>query len=271
MSRDYETYRRYYETVDLRKLNSATKYPSIETYHTLKNGLLTEPAMDFEGQPVIGTEKVDGTNGRVLVPPFYGEPFRRLVGSREEWLHHTGDLIYIPNEGIVDAVLPHIDQFDQSLDGLWRLWFFEVFGGKVGGHKNYTGHGATGIRIFDLVEISPMHLLEVLSWDIQKISSWREHGGQPFVNEKTLQDAAAEAGLEVTPRLGTFKGLPQDLKGMHDFLKLHAPKTLVALDGDAKGIRAEGIVFRTEDRKVIAKARFEDYERTERKVQRNLA
>ena len=260
-----------FETVDLRKLNSATKYPSIETYHTLQGGdrgRLTAPAMDFLGQPIIGTEKVDGTNGRVLVPPFSGEPFRRLVGSREEWLHCTGDLIYVPNEGIVDAVLPHIDQFDQSLNGMWRLWFFEAYGGKVGGHKNYTGTGAMGLRVFDIVEFSMEQLQEILSWDIQKISTWRQHGGQHFLTEEELQTLSLETGLEVTPRLGTWSSLPDDLVGMHDFLKEHAPKTLAALDGVAKGSRAEGIVFRTADRKVIAKARFEDYERTERLAQR---
>jgi hypothetical protein len=47
---------------------------------------------------------------------------------------------------------------------------------------------------------------------------------------------------------------------MHKFLTATLPGTLAALDEDAGG-RAEGIVLRSEDRSVIAKARFQDYER----------
>ena len=51
--------------VDLGKLNSMTKYPSILTYHNLGDkGILQETVqIPFEGR-VIGTEKVDGTNTR---------------------------------------------------------------------------------------------------------------------------------------------------------------------------------------------------------------
>ncbi len=53
--------------VDLGKLNSMTKYPSILTYHALGDkGLLQETVqIPFEGR-VIGTEKVDGTNTRLI-------------------------------------------------------------------------------------------------------------------------------------------------------------------------------------------------------------
>jgi hypothetical protein len=45
------------------------------------------------------------------------------------------------------------------------------------------------------------------------------------------------------------------------FVAEHLPGTRVALDGGAGG-RAEGVVLRTADRSVIAKARFQDYRRT---------
>ncbi|MCU1617221.1 MAG: hypothetical protein JWO98_4761, partial [Frankiales bacterium] len=56
--------------VDLAALNSATKYPSIPTYHELdpKNGGLLEIPTAFEGDVVL-TEKVDGTNGRIVLLP----------------------------------------------------------------------------------------------------------------------------------------------------------------------------------------------------------
>ncbi len=46
-----------------------------------------------------------------------------------------------------------------------------------------------------------------------------------------------------------------------EFLRKFLPGTLAPLDASAGGA-AEGIVLRTEDRSVIAKARFQDYERT---------
>jgi hypothetical protein len=56
--------------VDSSALNSLTKYPSIPTYHTLDagNGGLLETSIDFEGR-VIGTEKVHGTNSRIISLP----------------------------------------------------------------------------------------------------------------------------------------------------------------------------------------------------------
>ena len=55
---------------DLGKLNSMTKYPSILTYHTLGDkGVLRETVqVPFAGR-VLGTEKVDGTNCRLIFCP----------------------------------------------------------------------------------------------------------------------------------------------------------------------------------------------------------
>jgi hypothetical protein len=70
-------------------------------------------------------------------------------------------------------------------------------------------------------------------------------------------------GMAHTPRLGTVKGagLPQSLEKMQEWLEQALPTTQVALSDNALN-RAEGIVLRTKDRSVIAKARFEDYART---------
>src|SRR3954470_23466594 len=68
-------------TVDLRTVNSVTKYPSIPTYHELdpRNGGLLDTCVSFDGT-VIGTEKVDGTNSRIILLP----DGAWLLGSREE-------------------------------------------------------------------------------------------------------------------------------------------------------------------------------------------
>ena len=76
---------------DFDKLNSLTKYPSILTYHELgtKGGLkegLVE-GKSFAGQEVYITEKVDGTNGRVVFATNdKGEVVDYLLGSRENLL-----------------------------------------------------------------------------------------------------------------------------------------------------------------------------------------
>src|SRR5438034_7509139 len=65
--------------IDLGKLNSMTKYPSILTYHALGDkGVLQETVqIPFEGR-IIGTEKVDYTNARLIFCPEHSD----LVGNR---------------------------------------------------------------------------------------------------------------------------------------------------------------------------------------------
>jgi hypothetical protein len=80
---------------DLRKLNSATEYPSIPTYHALgERGVLLNDHVSFHGQGIVATEKVDGTNSRITLMP----DGCYLVGSREELLHAKGDLTSSCNE-----------------------------------------------------------------------------------------------------------------------------------------------------------------------------
>ena len=65
-------------------LNSATKYPPIEMYHVLdERGTLTEDlTFGFAGD-VVFTEKVDGTNARIILLP--GGDY--IIGSREHLLY----------------------------------------------------------------------------------------------------------------------------------------------------------------------------------------
>ncbi|MCW2140863.1 RNA ligase [Actinoplanes cyaneus] len=245
-------------TADLKALNSLTKYPSIPTYHELdpRNGGLTETVTPFTG-PVIGTEKVDGTNSRIIALP----DGNYLLGSREELLYARGDLIGNPSQGIVASLREVADALpDQELpvDTL-RVYYLELYGGKIGAHaKQYSTRGAVGWRLFDVAEIGD--LTERLTWPAQQIAAWRDGGGQTFLTEDELRAVTA---FDLTPRLFTIDGreLPADVAGMHAFLGERLPGTLVALDDSGQG-RPEGIVLRTPDRSVIAKARFQDYERT---------
>ncbi|GGN49117.1 hypothetical protein FHR83_008716 [Actinoplanes campanulatus] len=245
--------------VNLAALNSLTKYPSIPTYHELdpRNGGLTEEVTVFPG-PVIGTEKVDGTNSRVILLPDGGY----LLGSREELLYARGDLIGNPALGIVDNLRPLADALAGTRADRIRVFYLELYGGKIGGQaKQYSTRGGTGWRLFDVAVLDGW--AERLAWPPQRISRWRDEQGQSFLGERELAEQAAASGLELTPRLFTIDSgeLPSDVEGMYAFLGDRLPRTLVALDESGQGA-AEGLVLRTADRSVIAKARFQDYQRT---------
>ncbi|WP_432987115.1 RNA ligase family protein [Dactylosporangium sp. CA-233914] len=243
---------------DLRVLNSLTKYPSIPTYHELdpRDGTLLESATAFPAD-IIATEKVDGTNSRIVLLP----DGNYVIGSREELLHARGDLIGNPALGIVENLRAVADRLVETHESGLHVYFLELYGGKVGGAaRQYTTDPARfGWRLFDVVRLE--NWSEPFTWPQSRISAWREAGGQPFAEEQDLTDLAATAGLELTPRLFRTDTLPESVEGMHALLTERLPKTLVGLDEKAQG-RPEGIVLRSPDRKVIAKARFQDYTRT---------
>ncbi|MEU4703277.1 RNA ligase family protein [Nonomuraea dietziae] len=237
-------------TADLRKINSLTKYPSIPTYHEIdKRGILHEKPLTFDG-PVYGTEKVDGTNARAIMLP----DGSWLLGSREDLLTARGDIVANPQLGIVDALAPIADTLRGRQDVIVAL-YFEVYGSKqLPAWKQY-GNGEPAVRLFDAAVID----LDMLGWQIEAIASWRQNGGQPFLDEADLQQAAALASVELAPRLFEIDGgdLPAGIQEMRDFMQ---PYSLTRVATGPAG-ESEGIVLRTADRKVIAKARFKDYDR----------
>jgi hypothetical protein len=243
--------------VDLGALNSATKYPSIPTYHRLDpgNGGLLDETVPFHGD-VIGTEKLDGTNSRIVSLP--GEQY--VIGSREELLYARGDLIGNPALGIVAALRDLADRVGGTRADEIVVYYLEVYGGKVtAASREYTGNRAVGYRMFDAARVS----LDVLEWPRERISHWRDNGGQGFLDEGSLTAVAQQGRIEMTPRLFVIDAaeLPMGIEETRVFLGKHAAHTLATLDDDGNG-RAEGIVMRTADRSVIAKARFQDYDRT---------
>ncbi|MFE5207969.1 RNA ligase family protein [Streptomyces sp. NPDC056600] len=242
----------------LAALNSATKYPSIPTYHRLdpRNGGLIEEPTRFTGD-VLLTEKVDGTNGRIVLLPD-GD---YVIGSREELLHARGDRVHNPALGIVDELKPLADRLraDDAQGGV-TVFYLEVYGRKIGGAaKQYTGGSGVGHRLFDVAFLRP----EDLDRSLEQISSWRDGGGQDFGDEAALRRIAASEDIPLVPRLATVPGelLPAAVDDMAALLAERLPATRVALD-DGAGGSPEGIVLRTPDRSVIAKARFQDYART---------
>lgn len=250
--------------MDLKKLNSATKYPPIPTYHGLgERGSLTEERTGFESvseTPVVLTEKVDGTNGRIVFLSD-GDYF---IGSRENLLYAKGDRIGDPAQGIVDALKPLADYLSAThtlRSTVFSTIYLEVYGGKVGSNaKQYSSTGEVGYRMFDYRETPA----DVLECPLEEISRHRDMASsEEWLTESELRDLSAEFRIPMTTRLGVVDSasLPTTTLGMHQWLKDALPTTYVALDEGAGG-RPEGIVLRTPGRSVIAKARFEDYERT---------
>lgn len=252
---------------DLARINSMTKYPSIPTYHKLDpaNGDLLETAIQFSSEVVV-TEKIDGANARLIA--FSSGEF--IIGSREELLYGKGDLVGNPKDGIVDTLkewaygLEFLDVIDRP-----TVIYMEVFGGKIGRHHaNYTSTHDLDFRIFDMMEIPSSEFSAMLDWELDKIASWRDNGGQHFLTEDQLTGRAATGGLNAfaVPHLFRVNGseLPQSVSDMAVWMKDHLQTTDVAMDERAGG-HPEGMVLRSLDRSVIAKARIEDYNRTLRR------
>lgn len=241
-------------TADLRKLNSLTKYPSIPTHHPLdpKTGNLNEGATEFHGT-VYGTEKVDGTNGRVILLP----DGRWVVGSREDLLTASGDIVVVDGLGIVDALRNLADQLNGDRYGA-ICYYLEVFGSKrLPAWKHYGDGGQASFRLFDVATVD----LGMLDWELDRIASWRQHGGQAFLSEHQVREIAAAESIELTPRLFEIHAadLPMGVKDMREFMEPYR-NTTVSISGEP-GLN-EGIVLRSADRRVITKARFPDYDRT---------
>lgn len=243
--------------VNLRKLNSLTKYPSIPTHHALdpKNGGLLEEPTVYEGR-IIGTEKVDGTNGRIILLP----DGQWLIGSREDLLTARGDIVHNPALGIVDTLRPVAEKaatIGAGGFGEILVFFLEVYGSKQLPAWKHYGAGQPAHRLFDVASIDG----DMLGWEVERIASWRQSGGQEFASERNLWDLAHQIGVDVTPRLFEIDSsdLPADILGMRAFMGAYR-NTLVATSGQP-GLN-EGIVLRSADRSVISKARFQDYDRT---------
>ena len=259
-------------------LNSLTKYPSIETYHEIDTGILHENLTfdeNFAGEECYITEKVDGTNGRILI--YKGD---YIIGSREELLYHKGDMFYNPNLGIVDVMRPMAEKLSALMASdseTMHVFYGEVYGGNVGqGAKQYTNHKTFSLRFFDInsFDISSEELKNLISLPLDKISSWREHGGQSFLAVSKFLEMLHSLGVDdnnIVPYIKKCPGdeIPTVRKDAYEWL-LQFEKSNATIDEDYAFVngrgRAEGVVVRNESRKLIRKLRFEDYEKTMKRL-----
>tara|TARA_B100001778_G_scaffold334984_1_gene350327 strand:- start:10489 stop:11286 length:798 start_codon:yes stop_codon:yes gene_type:complete len=248
-------------------LNSMTKYPSIPTFHEIGDkGRLNDVFLDVPDGDLVYTEKVDGTNARIVISP----DDVTLIGSREDFLHALGDVVFNPAQHIVETIRDQAKDATEYFSGTHNLvvLFGEVYGTSIGkAAKNYTRSGDRGFRLFDAIEMPRTEMFEIMKMDRSAISTWREtQRMQPFVDEDRLQAIASELGWDLTPRLSMPSELSKVPDSVHDglqWLRVMINQTHCNLDGNAD-MTPEGIVVRAKDRSFIAKIRYEDYERTAR-------
>jgi hypothetical protein len=245
------------------KINTLTKYPSILTLHELgeKGVLLDELTTQVRGEKLYATEKIDGTNARLI---FMGDEY--LIGAREFILHHSDDLYYDQTQGIVDG-LKSIGFTSPPASSDLTVVYGEFFGGKSSANSKWYGREKCGFRVFDIAVYKD---LSILNSDLPEISLWRERRtergmiyGQPFLS-------IGEA-REMFPMFSYAPAVQFDLgdyshKEVLNGLRRCIPRSLVALTETATG-NSEGMVLRTWDRYKVVKVRFEDYERTLRRKQ----
>lgn len=270
----------------LGRLNSATKYPETPTYHFMdpKSGMLQEDqTVSFAGHQFVQvTEKIDGTNARVVVFPRRRE-FRQawVIGSREDLLACDEDAMPNGSLGIVDALSATANRICMTspasdFDKV-RVYYFEVYGGNVGKNaRQYTGDKTRfGFRLFDIMEFTSDQFDEVMGMSREQISAWRDRGNQPFLGWDDFLAVVQDVNLIRVPVLdalfdaslvpATFAGA-QHLMG--EWLGEDGGYTHAGLDSGALG-RSEGVVFKSHDRKVTAKLRFADYISTIRRMENN--
>jgi RNA ligase len=247
-------------TRDLGKLNSLTKYPSIPTYHGMDKGRLTDEVVDLGDEEVYVSEKVDGTNARIILLP-NGD---YILGSREELLYAKGDRIKSPTLSVVETLFDLAESGWLVRENDLTVVFGEVYGRGINSKAYSTTQ--TGFRVFDVMHMGFVEAMIVLEMDREEISRWRKQGDQKFLDVSDLVSWCDESNVTLTPRLMSLypRDIPTTHAGVLDLLHDILPNSRATLDTSGSG-RAEGIVVRTWDRKTIVKIRFEDYEKTLRK------
>jgi len=258
----------------LMKINSMTKYPSIETYHPINHiGMLDESCPMIMGEPddmVSVYEKIDGANSRIVILP--GEIDSHsdiLIGSREELLHYETDVLWRQEYGIVPTLRKLVMDEDmhhaRNTSNKIIVLYLETYGHpahrKVA--KNYSSDGTLGSRLFDIIEIEYDQWSNMLSWDLDQIAIWRNNGNQDFYAVDEFEAEAKILGIKTVPHVARLRAeeMPTDIEGCFEWMSRLLPETYAALDEKADK-KPEGIVIRNYDRSRIAKLRFQNYLRT---------
>lgn len=259
--------------INIQALNSATKYPSILSYHQHgQKGLLTENLNCIPpttgARSLLGcTEKLNGSNARIILFLDKGQ-WRFVIGSRETLLYTNGDFLLREEYSIVETLQATAARLQRQKvyafnENAITTFYFEVFGdASQPESKNYSSFHNPTFRLFD---VSRVDIDSFEKQSIEEIAAWRERGGQHFLDELELQHIKDKLFLNLVPRRWNVQ-LPTSIEDTYSWLQEIMPETRCLLDNTGKG-KAEGVVVRNSDRSFIAKIRFEDYERHVRKIE----
>ncbi len=254
------------------KINSFTKYPSILTYHHLgiKGGLKDE-LIDGgfpDSQTLEITEKVDGTNGRLV---FFNGDY--LIGQRERFEYARGDRVI--NSEVVDPIKQALRSYIDYGDDMFTVIYGEVYGHRIqDGSKIYCAdnNNQRKCRVFDVWQMAIDDVDKYLSdASNQQITFDREHNIQPWFSTEKLDEFCKEYDIDRTPIWMTIysndmpRGAVETKSWIEDNFKESHAIIGNGTGSNQKFARAEGIVVRTQDRSVIRKLRFEDYHKGEMK------
>lgn len=254
------------------KYNSLTKYPSIPTYHTMKEGILldsiTNRLIDSNTKVYI-TEKIDGTNTRILV---YNNDY--IIGSREDWFYAKGDRVFpssVKGFAFISKVAEQILATKKLKPNTLYCIYGELYGTDI--QKTWTHYTSSkdsfDYRIFDVWSMGKSAFSEMSdNITANDASNWRENNSQPWLNVEELEDLCKNIDCERVPYQKTdiLLNIPITKLGAFEYLMNYRITGINLDDSDKKCKDGEGIVVRTSDRKYIVKLRFEDYIKTFRKT-----
>lgn len=260
----------------LEGLNSLTKFPSIPTLHVMGSqgrlGSEIGVELDLVDEQYVATEKVDGTNARVIFFP----DGSYLVGSREELLWYSEDVIYNPALGIVKEFRRLSHRFEEFVlergGGGLVCVYFEVYGHGIG--KNGREYAAdtdwTGSLVLDAAVWPGTSWWPLVSAPNapEHLSRLRGEGRQPFLDWAEVVQVTRQLGYEHVPLRPMLELDWPTLEQARDYLESLPRSDAVIADG-ARG-RAEGVVIRSTKGAALfssspvvrAKLRLEDYVRT---------
>lgn len=169
---------------DYAKLDSATKYPSILTYHFLDeanrgrmNGEVNPEFKDLTISDLYCSEKIDGTNCRIIISNGIDKDSTVcrdfMIGGRDAIFYSKGDRIYNPANQIVEGFLNLFENvYVSGISEELVVVYGEIYGGNLPASKNYTSNKYVGFRVFDVRRLNPEN---IINDPIQKICYDRDH------------------------------------------------------------------------------------------------
>lgn len=249
-------------------LNSLTKYPSIYTYHPLSRGIVQEElneGLGFKENEFNITEKVDGTNSRIVI--YQGD---YVIGTREELIYSRGDRVIDPSDLVTNSLLKLAEELainpKYNNDSVF-VFYFETYGGGIQNKvsKNYTSdQSLKGIRLFDITEMEISEIMDITgSMTRDQLSGWRQRDRKRFKDRNEVNAICKELRIWSVPYLESNTPIPTAIKDILPWLEQYR-KTKVSIDGTIGN--SEGIIVRSNDNQLVRKIRFEDYELHEKRI-----